>query len=135
MFSKFLMFLCIPTRFDDYCTSFWIWEKGGCQIIPSPLRTTEPKKNTISTRLNILVPKWNSSFKNSQFFRNFMFFTNIYPGCVVRIIYLPLIVNCCFIKSWNMKNCYMVLWGENDALLLFFLGIEFAGSLIKQISG
>ena len=113
------MLLCIPTRFDDYCTSISIWEWGGCQISPSPLGTTEPKKSTISIRLDFLVPNWNSPFKNSQFFWNFMFFTNIYPGCELRIIYLPLILNCCFIKSWNVKICYMVLWWENKTSLLF----------------
>ena len=31
------MFVCIPSRFDDYCASIQILEKGGCQIsLPSP---------------------------------------------------------------------------------------------------
>ena len=50
------------------------------------------QKNTVSIRLVFLAAK------NSQFFRNFIFLTNTYPGCVVRMINLPLILNCCFLK-------------------------------------
>ena len=53
------------------------------------------------------------------------------------MINLLSILNCCSLepKCENFKLiCYVVLRRENNTFLFIFLGIEFRGSLIKQIS-
>ena len=93
------MLVCIPiykvptisfTRFDDYYTSIWIWEWGGCQI-SNPLGSTNPpskkKKHDINTikfcgcQIRILLLKILSFV--SFFFLFFLYFSSALDGFVI----------------------------------------------------